>query len=80
MAPRDILDEALKLPLVERGRLVQKLIKSLDEAEAEEPSVVERAWAAELEERAQRALAGKSSARDLDDVCDDLESKHREKT
>ena len=75
MAARDLLAEALGLPVAERGRIVRRLIDSLDQDEAEEPGEAERAWAAELELRATQALGGESSARDLDDVCADLEAR-----
>ena len=76
MAARDLLIEVLGLPPAERGRIVRRLIDSLDQDEAEEPGEVERAWAAELELRATQALGGESSARDLDDVCAELEAKY----
>jgi|1185.fasta_scaffold111993_2 putative addiction module component (TIGR02574 family) len=77
MAARDLLAEALTLPPAERGRIVRELISSLDQNEAEDPAEVERAWAAELEARATRALRGESTARDLDLVCDEIESGRR---
>ena len=75
MAARDLLAEALGLPPAERGRIVRRLINSLDQDEAEEPGEAERAWAAELELRATQAIGGESSARDLDEVCAELEAK-----
>ncbi len=80
MAARDLLAEVLGLPPAERGKIVRELILSLDHDEAEDPAEVERAWAAELEQRATLALRGDSSARDLDVVCDELEAKRRSKT
>lgn len=80
MAVRDLLDEALKLPPTERGRLVRDLIKSLEDVETDDPLAVEQAWAAELEERATTALSGESAGRSLETVCDELEAKRREKT
>jgi putative addiction module component (TIGR02574 family) len=79
MAAQDVLNEALGLPPAERGRIVRHLIDSLDREEAEDPAEVERAWAAELELRASQAIAGESSARDLDDVCAELEAKRLSK-
>lgn len=79
MAARDLLTEALALPPAERGRIVRRLIDSLDQDEAEQPGEVERAWAAELELRATQALSGESSARDLDQVCTELEAKRPSK-
>jgi hypothetical protein len=80
MAARDLLDEALKLPIEERGRIVHELIRSLDDDEAEDPAEVERAWAVELEQRAMRALRGETVGRDLHTVCDELEAKRHPKT
>jgi putative addiction module component (TIGR02574 family) len=76
MAARDLLTEALELPPAERGRFVRRLIASLDQDETEEPDEVERAWAAELELRATKALSGESNARDMDEVCGELEAKY----
>ena len=77
MAARDLLIEVLGLPPAERGRIVRELIVSLDQDDAEDPAEVERAWAAELEQRAARSARGESSARDLSVVCDELEAKRR---
>jgi putative addiction module component (TIGR02574 family) len=76
MAARDLLAEALGLPPAERGRIVRRLIDSLDQDEAEQPGEVERAWAVELELRAAQALDGDSNARHMDDVFADLEAKY----
>jgi len=75
MASRDVLAEALKLPTKERGRIVHELIRSLEQDEADDPSEIEQAWAAELEQRAARVLRGETSGRDLHAVCDELEAK-----
>lgn len=80
MAARNILDEALKLPPTERGRLVHDLIKSLEDSEGEDPVTVEQAWAEELDRRATQALSGETHGRSLETVCDELEAKHRRKT
>lgn len=79
MSPRDLLDQALRLPPAARGRLVHELIASLEDTEPEDAQAVEQAWAAELEERAVRAVSGESPARSLDDACDELAAK-RQKT
>jgi len=42
MAIRDLLNEALKLPAEERGRLARELIRSLGDEAAEGPGEVER--------------------------------------
>ncbi len=80
MAPRDLLDEALRLPPTERGRLVHDLIRSLEDSAPEDPLAVEQAWASELEQRAARALSGETSGKSLDAACDELDAKHRRKT
>ena len=80
MATPNLLDEALKLPTQERGRIVHELIRSLDEEESEPAADVERAWAVELERRATRALRGESVSRDLLTVCDELDAKRRTRT
>jgi putative addiction module component (TIGR02574 family) len=80
MAVRDLLDEALRLPPSERGRLVHDLIKSLEDSEHEDPVAVDQAWAEELDRRATRALSGETNGRSLDAVCDELEAKRHQKT
>jgi hypothetical protein len=77
MTSRNLIEEALKLPNKQRGEIVHKLIESLDAEHAEEPKEVERAWAAELEQRADRAIRGETKGRDLDVVCDELVAKRR---
>lgn len=56
-----ILDEALRLPIVDRARIAAELIASVDGAP--DPDA-ERAWAEEIERRARRAIAGESSGED----------------
>jgi putative addiction module component (TIGR02574 family) len=66
---RHVLSEALKLPLQERAQLVADLITSLD---GEPDSEVEAAWAAELESRARKVLAGEGKFEDWDVVRERL--------
>ena len=64
-----LLREALTLPIAERADVAAELLASLDDAETENPAEVEAAWAAEIERRARRVLAGGESAgRPWDDV------------
>lgn len=56
-----LLQEALKLPHAERADLAAVLLASLDEEPAESLEEVEKAWAAEIERRARRVLAGASA-------------------
>ena len=75
---QDVLREALALPLDERADVAAELLASLDEAAAEQPAEVEAAWAAEIERRARRALAGESGGVSWSDVRRDAEAElHR---
>ena len=55
---QDLLREALTLPINERADVAAELLASPDDAGAEDPTEVEAAWAAEIERRAGRAIAG----------------------
>lgn len=76
---QDILREALTLPLAERADVAAELLASLDDAEAENPAQVEAAWAAEIEKRARRVLAGESPGVDWEDVRRRAETELRER-
>ena len=65
---QELLREALKLPLEERADVAAELLASLDDAEREQPDEVEAAWAAEIERRARRVLAGESVGISWEDV------------
>jgi putative addiction module component (TIGR02574 family) len=78
MAARDLLTEALGLPAAERGRMVRELIRSLDKTADVDPAEVERAWGSELDRRAAE-VSSDSSARDLNDVCDELDARRGSK-
>jgi putative addiction module component (TIGR02574 family) len=56
---QDLLREALHLRPEERADVAAELLASLDDAETDMEDV-EAAWAAEIERRARRVLAGKS--------------------
>jgi hypothetical protein len=71
-----VLEEALKLPAGDRGRIVRELIRSLDEDSAEDAASVEAAWGVELEARARRARAGEPGV-DLDTVLERIDSKRK---
>lgn len=70
-----ILQEALKLPVSERGQIIHELIDSLDAANDEPTGAVETAWAQELERRASDVHA--EAGVDLNTACDELEAKRR---
>jgi putative addiction module component (TIGR02574 family) len=70
MSPRaqELLRDALALPVDERADLAAQLLASLDDAADDDPSEVEAAWAAEVERRARRVLAGESAGIPWSDV------------
>ena len=65
---QELLRDALALPLDERADVAAELLASLDDAEPEHPADVEAAWAAEIERRARRVIAGESGGIPWDDV------------
>ena len=65
---QELLREALKLPLDERAGVAAELLASLDDAEQERADEVDAAWAAEIERRARRVLAGESVGTPWEDV------------
>ena len=59
---RDVLlKEALKLPVRDRADVAAELLASLDDQPLEDPEEVAKAWAAEIERRGRRVLAGESA-------------------
>lgn len=77
---RQVLEEALRLPVDERADLAAELLRSLDETEnALPPEEIERRWAAEITRRAERAARGESVGRDANEVLNSLESKLRQR-
>jgi putative addiction module component (TIGR02574 family) len=66
---RDLLSEALDLPLDERAKMAAELLESLQEAEAD----VEEAWAREIERRVAAARAGELASTDWRTVLDRIE-------
>ena len=57
---RELLDEVLELPLDERARVAAELLESLDGSESD----VEKAWAAEIQNRVAAARAGELESTD----------------
>jgi putative addiction module component (TIGR02574 family) len=55
---QELLREVLTLPLDGRAEVAAEILASLDDAEAERQADVEAAWAAEIERRARRVMAG----------------------
>lgn len=75
---RELLREALALPVDERADVAAELLASLDDG-SEDPTEVEAAWAAEIERRARRVLAGGSAGASWQDVRARAESALRKR-
>jgi putative addiction module component (TIGR02574 family) len=65
---QEVLREALALPIAERADVAAELLASLDDVEIENLAEVEAAWAAEIERRARRVMAGESTGAPWEDV------------
>lgn len=77
---RQVLEEALRLPIDERADVAAELLRSLDEVESTlPPEEVERRWAEEITRRAERAVRGESVGRDANEVLSSIESKLRQR-
>ena len=66
---RELLSEAMELPLDERAKMAAELLESLEEAEAD----VAEAWAREIERRVAAARAGELASTDWRTVLDRVE-------
>jgi len=65
---QELLRQALALPIDERANVAAELLASLDADRQEDPAEVEAAWAAEIERRARRVMAGESPGIPWEDV------------
>ena len=65
---QELLREALSLPIDERADVAAELLASLDDVGSEDVAKVEAAWAAEIERRARRVMAGESAGVPWEDV------------
>jgi putative addiction module component (TIGR02574 family) len=61
---KKVLDEALKLPPVDRAELIQRLFQSFDECDSE----VDEKWAEEVESRLDAYDKGELTASSAEDV------------
>jgi putative addiction module component (TIGR02574 family) len=61
---REILDRALELPAVEKARLIDQLLSSLDEPD----EAIDELWRKEVEDRIQAYQAGQLKSVSLSDV------------
>ena len=68
---RQVIEEALRLPVAERAGVIAELLASLD---GEPEPDAEAAWAAEIERRARRALGGESKGKDWQASRSDIEA------
>lgn len=59
-----LAEEAARLPAMDRIRLVEHLLTTLDKPDAE----IDRAWAEESEQRLDAYLRGETAARNAEDV------------
>lgn len=66
---RELLTEALELPLDERAKMAAELLESLEPVEVD----VEKAWAREIERRVAAACAGELASTDWRTVLDRVE-------
>jgi putative addiction module component (TIGR02574 family) len=64
-----VLEEAMRLPSVDRASIIEKLIASFDVTGRK---VIDAAWAEESESRLDAFQAGKLTARPFGDVMKDL--------
>ena len=71
---RQVIEEALRLPVKERSTVVAELLASLD---GERDGDSDDACAAAIERRATRALHGESQGKDWATVSGEIEAKHR---
>jgi putative addiction module component (TIGR02574 family) len=74
----ELLREALALPVEERAAVAAELLASIDDG-SEDPAEVEAAWAAEIERRARRVLAGGRTGVSWQDVRNRAESDLRKR-
>ncbi len=68
MTREALLQEALRLPRRERADVAAELLASLDDELTDDPQELERVWAAEIERRARRVLAGESAGTPWEDI------------
>jgi putative addiction module component (TIGR02574 family) len=68
MTREALLQEALSLPRRERADVAAELLASLDEELTDDPQELEKAWAAEIERRARRVVAGESPGSPWEEV------------
>lgn len=74
MTAQKLLRDALGLSLQDRAAVAAELLASLDDP-AESAAEVEAAWAAEIEQRAQRVLAGQASGRPWAELHKEIDSR-----
>ena len=71
----EVLEKALTLSVQDRGRLIDRLIESLDEGPAEEGA--EEAWASEIKRRVDEIRAGKARTIPAEEVRERISARLR---
>jgi putative addiction module component (TIGR02574 family) len=71
MKVKDLITEAVSLPVEERAILVESLLRSLNPTDAE----IDKAWAAEAERRLAEVRAGTMTTIPADEVFADIRSR-----
>ncbi len=69
--------EVLDLPAAERAHLVQRLIASLEDEEADDPQEVERAWEEEIRRRLAEVDAGTAELIPVEEVFAEIRARSR---
>lgn len=64
-APAKVIENVLSLPREQRAELATTLLRSLDEGDDEEPSLVEATWAQEIDRRIADRDAGRTGSAPL---------------
>lgn len=73
---RKLLDEAMALSADERELIAMQLFDSLEDGD-EDPIVVEKAWAEEVDRRIRQIDSGEVVCRPFDEVMQDLRARLR---
>lgn len=74
MSTQELTTEAMALPLPERAKLAQTLLRSLEPAPEEN---VEQAWDAEVARRLQRVREGSANGRPAEEVFRDIRAEQQ---
>ena len=76
-ALKEIEEQALRLPLKERGELAHRLIVSLDGEQEESPEAIAKAWGEEIARRVAEIDAGTATLIPQEQVFEKLDAKRK---